>query len=413
MHFTLQDLQILQVVELLIRKYGYQIINVTPNTHTIYVTNPMRNDFPIVKVTKARIEDYRSDPEYREKIHLALKKITKSEGNLLVVSVNPLTLSSKGADYEVVNVAQEGFHHANEMVEALPFALVESQNIEQDIHTLDSKIVAQSKAIERKQARTWKNLPQVTVVVAALCVVYFAIINLVGLQSGDIYASSIFLGAYYKMSVFANHEFWRFLSAGFIHIDLLHLLVNMMALWSVGRICESLFTRKQYVAILLGSIVMGSAFVYIGDQNVISVGISGGLYGLLGAFVVYLGATGGFKNPAIRNSIIQIVLVNLLISFLPGVSLMGHLGGLVAGVLLGVLFTKKPSWAKLRMHTTIASCLLVGLLVGAIIQVDTITPYYGGTDQALVDTAREWNLNGYAEYMKTNFNEVYGSEVIK
>ncbi|MGL5978615.1 MAG: rhomboid family intramembrane serine protease [Erysipelotrichaceae bacterium] len=409
MSFAPHDLYILQVVHVLIQQYQYRIVNVSQSNHNIYLSNPNVKDFPLIKVTKARIEDYTQDHDYQEKMQEVIKRLTKSEGSLLVVSVNEATIDQKGEDFEVVHLVLDApFYHPNPMVGDLSTVLRASNNLEADIRDMDSKIIEASKRNDRKSRMQWKNLPHMTMAIIGICVVYFLLITGLTAVSQDQITSGIFLGAYYKMSIISMHEYWRFFTAGFMHLDFLHLLINMMALFQLGRVIEQMYRKSEYATILIGSILCGSLFVFIADANVVSVGISGGIYGMLAAFIVYIFATGGHKNPLIRANLIQIILINLLISLMPGISLMGHLGGFIFGLFAGFFFTKKPAWKPMRIHVAIAGLLLAGSLIFIATTIERVDPIYGGTDSKLIEMARSFGLDGYADRMQENFNQKYG-----
>jgi hypothetical protein len=89
----------------------------------------------------------------------------------------------------------------------------------------------------------------------------------------------------------------------------------------------------------------------------------------MGALFVYTFETGMIKQPNVRSQFIRILTVNIIISLMPGISLLGHLGGFVGGVLLGVIFTRNDAWSMLRKNTIVAT---LGLLLALVIWVSII-----------------------------------------
>ena len=248
-----------------------------------------------------------------------------------------------------------------------------------------------------------KDLPKLTMIVIGVCVAMFVLVNLLSLVNGELTSAAIFLGAYYKMAVVSSFEYWRLLTAGFIHADIFHLLMNMMALFNLGFYVEKRFTKRQFLLILLASIIGGNLFVFVGDPNIAGLGISGGLFGLLAAYIVSLCADGSIKNRMIRVNLMSTIMMNVFISLLPNISLMAHLGGFIIGGLLAFIMIDVKRWQTLRMHTRNAFLLLLVGLCLLVPQVQRIDPFYPMTDAILITTAKKFNLDGYADYMKTNF----------
>lgn len=133
-------------------------------------------------------------------------------------------------------------------------------------------------------------------------------------------------------------QYWRMLTVGFIHLRLYHFLVNMYALYNLGSALEPWLGSGWFALILFGSVIGGSfACVRFGDSRTVSVGISGGLYGLLAAYIILLARLGMLANRAVLSSVLRIVIVNAIISMMPNISLLGHAGGAVTGAVLSMI----------------------------------------------------------------------------
>ena len=98
---------------------------------------------------------------------------------------------------------------------------------------------------------------------------------------------------------------------------------------------------------------------------------------------------------------------SVLINFIPQVSVLGHLGGLIVGVLLGFMLSRKPSWAPLRKHGYLALIVLSMAIVTLAARNENYLPLYGQTDQWVLDIARDVGLEGYAEHMEQRLLEYY------
>ena len=268
------------------------------------------------------------------------------------------------------------------------------------------------KYIEPKKASTKpltlmdriKLLPKTTTLIIALLSLITLIINGTSLLGYDLYATSIFFGAYYKTFILASHEYWRLLTYGLIHIDFFHLMMNSLALSNLGQFVERLYGPKKLIMTLLAGILMGALFVFVAQGNVLLVGISAGLYAILGLMVMYLFESGLIAQPAIQGQLWRTLMINILINFVPNVSVLGHVGGFVAGVLLGLVFSKTDRFKSLKIHG-LASLILLSVALIAVGLVDPKqTPLYPDTDLWVIEMAEDFNLKDYA---KARYDDLY------
>lgn len=153
--------------------------------------------------------------------------------------------------------------------------------------------------------------------------------------------------------LFANYgplvrdgEIWRLLTAMFLHAGALHLLVNLLALFQLGRLYELMFGTPRFLFIYFATGLIASlASAWWNVQP--SVGASGAIFGILGAFIFSIRRSPRFRNnPIARNIAAQGVfwiIANLVITWtVPQIDKAGHVGGLVAGLLLGAFLPQPP-----------------------------------------------------------------------
>lgn len=132
-------------------------------------------------------------------------------------------------------------------------------------------------------------------------------------------------------------QFWRVFSAMFIHIGLEHFVVNMLTLYFLGRQIEAIFGSWKFLLLYLMSGVMGNVFVICFSPDTLAAGASTSLFGLFSAVIVLRYTTRNYYIQQLGQSYMSLLAVNLIMSFLPGISLAGHLGGLVGGALGAVI----------------------------------------------------------------------------
>lgn len=163
-------------------------------------------------------------------------------------------------------------------------------------------------------------------------------------------------------------EPWRLLSALFLHGGALHVGLNMLALYQIGQLVERMFGHGRYLAVYLGSGVVGGVASLWWRQNVVSIGASGAIFGLFGAMLVFLlvhrRAIHAEVFRSLRKATLGLIGYSLLIGFvIPGIDNAAHVGGLIGGVLLGVsLAVPRPLRRSASIVGVVASaalCLLV------------------------------------------------------
>ncbi len=132
----------------------------------------------------------------------------------------------------------------------------------------------------------------------------------------------------------ANGEWWRLVTSGFIHFGIIHIGFNMFALWQLGRVLEPALGRWRYIGLYGVSLLGGGFGALLFQPFGYTGGASGAVFGLAGAATVALRQRGVPFN----NTWGPMLLINLVISFsIPGISIGGHLGGLVFGGVAGAV----------------------------------------------------------------------------
>ncbi|SDP77662.1 Membrane associated serine protease, rhomboid family [Lentzea jiangxiensis] len=158
----------------------------------------------------------------------------------------------------------------------------------------------------------------------------------------------------------ANGEWWRILTSGFMHFGLLHLALNMAALFVVGPIVEQELGKLRYSAVYLLSLLGGSAAAfYFGTVCQQLAGASGAVFGLMGALLIV------FKRQKRDISTILVVVgINLVSNLFTNASLLGHLGGFVIGGLLTLAMVRAPQKNRNAYQTSavVAAVVLLGVM---------------------------------------------------
>jgi membrane associated rhomboid family serine protease len=213
-------------------------------------------------------------------------------------------------------------------------------------------------------ARTRSTQPRVTVTLIS--------INLVIWLAQVIPGSTITTSLLYA-PLLTIAEPWRMLTAGFVHSPdgPWHILINAYSIYIFGRILEPMIGPSRFLALYLISIFGGSAAVlWLSSPLQPVVGASGAFFGLMGAYFILLRAIGDKSN-----QLVGLIAVNLAFGFfVPGISWQGHLGGLLAGILVTYVFTKTRNQdTKQKLGVLMAALLIAGITaLGVIVRIAPI-----------------------------------------
>lgn len=208
---------------------------------------------------------------------------------------------------------------------------------------------------------TGSGAPVVTYAIIALCVLVFILQQLPVIGS-SVTGSLAYAGAYSYPGLF---EPWRMLTTVFAHGSILHIALNMYTLWIFGMMLEPLLGRARFAALFLISGFAGSVGVLlISNPLQPVVGASGAIFGMLGAFFIIQRRLGG-------NAMQLLVLVgiNLVIGFIPqfGIAWQAHVGGLVGGALVGLIYVETRGVARRRWQLPLLIVLCVLLVALSLI----------------------------------------------
>ncbi|HWD64047.1 MAG TPA: rhomboid family intramembrane serine protease [Solirubrobacteraceae bacterium] len=154
-------------------------------------------------------------------------------------------------------------------------------------------------------------------------------------------------------------QFWRLLTAGFLHASLIHIGLNMLSLWFVGRVLEPGIGRRNFVAIYFASLFAGSFGALLFQPRIPTLGASTAIFGIFGALIVVANAR---RIPVWQSGLMPVLLLNFVFTLTyAGVSIGGHLGGLIGGVLCGYLVIELDE-RRGKKGLALAGCALVAVV---------------------------------------------------
>ena len=224
-------------------------------------------------------------------------------------------------------------------------------------------------------------------------------------------AVAIDYGAKYNPLILAG-QYYRLITPAFLHLDLMHLLFNLVFIYQFGRMVEHVFGWWRMLVIIIGSAIFGNLCSYAFIDG-LSIGASTVAYGLLGA-LLFLGIESRkmFMH-FVRTLVLPILLFSVIWIFLePNIDFSGHLGGFLGGFLIASI-TGLPKHKYYLSRTILAGATILVLLVGLFNRGAAITKqtdytlynramiaYYYQTDQ--LEKAEQ-----FIETLQLDFNELF------
>ncbi|PZF93402.1 rhomboid family intramembrane serine protease [Micromonospora deserti] len=164
----------------------------------------------------------------------------------------------------------------------------------------------------------------------------------------------------------AAGEWYRLVTAMFLHYGVVHLLLNMWALWVLGRELEAVLGRARFLALYLISGLGGNVAVYLlnAPNQPPTVGASTAIFGLFAAIFVIMRRLGRDTS-----AILPILIINLVFTFtVPGISIAGHLGGLVTGAVMALVLAYAPRMRRSLFQFAGGAVVVVALVGLALVR---------------------------------------------
>jgi membrane associated rhomboid family serine protease len=168
----------------------------------------------------------------------------------------------------------------------------------------------------------------------------------------------------------ADGEYYRLVTSMFLHYGVLHLLMNMWALWILGRSLEMVLGPIRFAALYLISGLGGSVAAYIfTSPSQMTAGASGAIFGLFAGLFLIMRKLGRSTS-----SIVPVLIVNLVFTFaVPGISVAGHLGGMIIGAIVALALAYAPPKRRTLVQGIGCGAVLVILLVATVLRTMALT----------------------------------------
>jgi len=173
-------------------------------------------------------------------------------------------------------------------------------------------------------------------------------------------------------------EWWRIVTAMFMHGGFLHLAFNMYALYILGSYAEGIYGTYRFLSYFILTGIAGNIATHFFYHDSLSVGASGAIFGLVGALFAagFRKDTPFFLKPITGSALLPMIILNVALGFIPGsgINNAAHIGGLLSGMLLGYAVPVYSSYRAERFWKIVAILflVLVGVSFGMLIYSDVM-----------------------------------------
>jgi membrane associated rhomboid family serine protease/Flp pilus assembly protein TadD len=217
-------------------------------------------------------------------------------------------------------------------------------------------------------------------------------------------------------------QYWRAISCAFVHIGIIHLLLNMWCLWNLGRLMERFLgpvvTIAAYLLTALGASTLSLAWNPMRE----SAGASGAIFGITGVLisVLYFGKLNLTPESvkSLLGYVVRFALLNLVYGFVVArIDNMAHLGGLISGLLIGLLLAQTVSQpreerATAQAYRLLASAVCLVLLFVAVVRVRSYAVELEKGERALDAKQYDAAIQHFRKYVAASPDDAYGHALL-
>lgn len=167
----------------------------------------------------------------------------------------------------------------------------------------------------------------------------------------------------------SDGAYWRLVTAGFLHENIIHIALNLYALYLFGPLVERALGIKRFVAAYMTVLVASSVAVYwLSGERTLTIGASGAIFGTFAMALIFL-----VKAKQDVTYLLVMLALNAVISLQGNISWQGHLGGFLIGLVLGVGFAYAPRERRTQIQVVMFVVLWIGIIGGVILRTSQLT----------------------------------------
>ena len=336
--FKSDDLVIMSLINYFITEKNYNPMIIHGVRDEIWLEN-LTEEYKIVRIVSHHIHNKEQLDFDKFKLNRIVKQVKKKTFSFKVKVLNIYTdiEDEKILSNDDVLINKEEDINSPKLIDAFPNIVEKTKRDENGLEyfiKVTDNINKRNEAKSKEAEKIFKHKkPTVTCGIIFICILMFILMYIFGNGSEDNYTLLLF-GA--NLDVLTKGgDYYRLVTSMFLHIGIWHLFVNMYSLYVLGKEVENTLGRRKYLIIYLLSGIAGSILSLAFNHNIICAGASGAIFGIMGAILYFGYYYRAYLGSTIINSILPVIILNLIIGFLDtGIDNAAHIGGLVGGILL-------------------------------------------------------------------------------
>lgn len=375
-----KNMIVMKLLHYFITEKNYNPIILQGVENEIWLEN-MEEDYKIIRIVSSYIHN---DEQFRFDMFKTKRIMKKIKKKTLSLKMNALSIfldlgenvdlgNNQTKDVYCLKVIEEKDFKDNELVKNsfpdLTKKLKYSEEGLQLFAKITNDINIHNKTDAEKMDEIFKvKTPHITYGLMTLCILLYVMPILFG--NYDFIISNF---AVNKIAI-RQGEYYRLLTASFLHGGFIHLFCNVYALFVIGSQVESFLGKAKYLIIYLFSAITGSLLSMIFIGNNLSLGASGAIFGLLGSLLYFGYHYRVFLGNVMKSQIIPLIIFNLLLGFtFSGIDNSAHIGGLIGGALMTMALGVKY---KSTTFEKVNGWIITGIYVAFLIYLGFIISIY-------------------------------------
>ena len=336
------DLLVMNLVHYFITEKNYNPVILHGINDEIWLEN-MDSDYKIIRIVSRYIHNNEQLSFDRFKLKRIADNLKKKTFSLNMPVVSIYTSLGEGVELKVDDGNDKNFLVSKNseirnpnLLEIFPDIVEKTKHEEKGIDLFVKISDDINKESLEKSQRVEKifspRIPIITYIIISICVAMFVLCFFVGNGPSDV-KTVVFMGANSSYYTKAG-EYYRLLTCIFLHAGFAHIICNMYSLIVIGPQVESFYGKLKYLFIFLVSGICGSILSLVfSSSNIVSVGASGAIFGLLGAIIYFGYHYRVYLGNVLKSQIIPVIILNLVIGFMiSGIDNFAHVGGLIGGL---------------------------------------------------------------------------------
>lgn len=393
--------KIYQLLHFFVSRFSYQVLltQSKDDPDTIWLINTKECIYPLIRVTTKTLEQVIFEKEsLKNSIVLFQKQFSLHSDKFLDVHISLENISEEEF-FDSVCI-EENHYSGIELTPIFPGVTAVIHKVENPVVEIQSIIFSLNKSIaeRRLQKKKW-NIQNFSITLSVILTSFTIYLLMLFLNTKVTNSTSLILvGGNYSMFTIGAKEYWRLFTSSFVHFSWLHLSLNCLSFYQLGNLYEKELGKIKFTIILLVSALISSLCSLIFHNNVLSGGLSGVIYSLLAFYVCEV-----IKNQGFTFTIYRLLALPLLINFLPGIDVFGHLGGGAIGILFYFLY-RHP----MRKSSVIISIFII--LISGFLKINSrsiIYPIYYNTDNEVLSFYRQIGWHSYSDKINQQLLDIY------